>query len=42
MQKINAKEMFPVYGGKGLSCKAVHSWVEEFSQRRSKIAEVLK
>jgi hypothetical protein len=21
------KEMFPVYGGKCLSCKAVHSWV---------------
>jgi hypothetical protein len=23
------KEMFPVYGGKCLSCKAVHNWVEE-------------
>jgi hypothetical protein len=21
------KEMFPVYGGKCLSCKAVHNWV---------------
>jgi hypothetical protein len=23
------KEMFPVYGGKCLSCKAVHNWVEK-------------
>jgi hypothetical protein len=23
--------MFPVYGGKHLSCKAVHIWVEKFS-----------
>jgi hypothetical protein len=30
--------MFPVYGGKGLSCKAVHSWVEKLSQRFSKVA----
>jgi hypothetical protein len=26
------KEMFPVYGGKCLSRKAVHNWVEKFSQ----------
>jgi hypothetical protein len=26
------KEMFPVYGGKCLSRKAVHIWVEKFSQ----------
>jgi hypothetical protein len=32
-KELNAKdihkEMFPVYGGKCLSCKAVHNWVEE-------------
>jgi hypothetical protein len=32
------KEMFPVYGGKCLSRKAVHSWVEKFSQGQSKVA----
>jgi hypothetical protein len=32
------KEMFPVYGGKCLSRKAVHNWVEKFSQGRSKVA----
>jgi hypothetical protein len=32
------KEIFPVYGGKCLSCKAVHSRVEKFSQGRSKVA----
>jgi hypothetical protein len=26
------KEMCLVYGGKCLSCKAVHNWVEKFSQ----------
>jgi hypothetical protein len=31
--------MFPVYGGKCLSRKAVHKWVEKFSQRRSKVAD---
>jgi hypothetical protein len=30
--------MFPVYGGKCLSRKAVHNWVEKFSQRRSNVA----
>jgi hypothetical protein len=39
---INAKdinkEMFPAYGGKYLSRKAVHKWVEKFSQGRSKVA----
>jgi hypothetical protein len=25
------KEMIPVYGGKGLSRKAVHSWLQTFS-----------
>jgi hypothetical protein len=33
------KEMFPVYGGKCVSRKAVHNWVEKFSQRRRKIAD---
>jgi hypothetical protein len=33
------KEMFPVYGGKCLSCKAVHNWVEKFSQDRLKVAD---
>jgi hypothetical protein len=30
--------MFPVYGGKCLSRKAVHNWVEKFSQLRSKVS----
>jgi hypothetical protein len=33
------KEMFPVYGGKCLSRKAVHNWVEKFSQGRSKVID---
>jgi transposase len=33
------KEMFPVYGEKCLSHKAVHNWVEKFSQGRSKVAD---
>jgi hypothetical protein len=33
------KEMFPVYGGKCLSRKAVHNWIEKFSQAYSKIAD---
>jgi hypothetical protein len=33
------KETFPVYGGKCSSCKAVHNWVEKFSQGRSKVAD---
>jgi hypothetical protein len=33
------KEMFPVYGGKCLSSKAVHNWVEKFSQGRLKVAD---
>jgi hypothetical protein len=31
--------MLPVYGGKVLSRKAVHNWVEKFSQGRSKVAD---
>jgi hypothetical protein len=34
-RELNAKdihqEIFPVYGGKCLPCKAVHNWVEKFS-----------
>jgi hypothetical protein len=33
------KEIFPLYGGKCLSCEAVHNWVEEFSQGRSNVAD---
>jgi hypothetical protein len=40
---LNAKDInkknVPVYGGKCLSCEAVHSWVEELSQERSKVAD---
>jgi hypothetical protein len=32
------EEMFSVYDGKCLSCKAVHNWVEEFSQEHLKVA----
>jgi hypothetical protein len=33
------KEMFPLDGGKCLSCKAVHNWVEKFSQGPLKVAD---
>jgi hypothetical protein len=33
------KEMFPVYGGKCLSRKAVHSWVKKFSEGCLKVAD---
>jgi hypothetical protein len=33
------EEMFPAYGGKCLSHKAVHNLVEKFSQGRSKVAD---
>jgi hypothetical protein len=33
------KEMFPVYGGKCLSCIAVHNWVKKFSQGRLRVAD---
>jgi hypothetical protein len=33
------KETFPVYAGKCLPHKAVHNWVEKFSQGRSKVAD---
>jgi hypothetical protein len=31
--------MFPVYGGKCLSRKAVHNWVDKFSQGRSEVTD---
>jgi hypothetical protein len=31
-------QMFPVYVGKCLSCKAVHKWVKKFSQGHLKVA----
>jgi hypothetical protein len=27
------KEMFPVYGGKYLSCKVIHNWVKKRGKR---------
>jgi hypothetical protein len=33
------KESFSVYGGKCLSLRAVHNWVEKFSQGPSKVAD---
>jgi hypothetical protein len=27
------KEMFPVYGGKCLSCKVIHNWVKKHGKR---------
>jgi hypothetical protein len=41
-KRLNAKdihkEMFLVYGGKCFSRKAIHNWVDKFSQERSKVA----
>jgi transposase len=36
------KEMCPVYGGKCLSHKAVHNWVEKFCQEHSKVTDEAK
>jgi hypothetical protein len=33
------KEVFPVYGAKFLSRRAVHNWIEKFSQGLSKVAD---
>jgi transposase len=38
-EKDIIKEMFPVYDGKCLSRKAVHSWVEKVSPGFSKVAD---
>jgi hypothetical protein len=32
------KEMFPLYSGKCLSCKAVYNWIKKFSQGHLKVA----
>jgi hypothetical protein len=37
--KDTHKEIFPAYGGKCLSRKAVHNWFEKFSQGRWKVAD---
>jgi hypothetical protein len=37
--KVIHKEMFLVYGMKCLPRNAVHNWVENFSQGRSKVAD---
>jgi transposase len=31
--------MFPVYGGKCFPRKAVHNWIEKFSQGRLKVSD---
>jgi hypothetical protein len=36
------KEIFSVYGSKCLWRKAVHNWVEIFSQGRSKVADDIR
>jgi hypothetical protein len=40
---LNAKdiltEMFAVYGGKYMSLKVVHNWVQNFSEGHSKVAD---
>jgi hypothetical protein len=33
------EEVFPVYGGKCLSRKAVRNWIKKFSHGRSKVAD---
>jgi hypothetical protein len=33
------KEMFSFYSGKLLSRKAVHNWIEKFSEGRSKVVD---
>jgi transposase len=38
MRRIN-EELLYVYGNKCLSHKAVHNWIEKFSQGRSKVAD---
>jgi hypothetical protein len=38
-EKYIHKEMFSVYAGTCLSRKAVHNWVDKFSQRLSKFAD---
>jgi hypothetical protein len=33
------KEIFPVYGVKCSSLKAIHNWIDKFSQGRSKVTD---
>jgi hypothetical protein len=40
MQRDIHKEMFPVYGGKYLSRKAVHNWAEKRGKRFADDEEV--
>jgi transposase len=37
--KVIHKEIFPVYGGKCFSRKAVQNWVHKFAQGRSKVTD---
>jgi hypothetical protein len=43
VKRLDAKdihnEIFPAYGGKCLSRKAFHNWVEKFYEGRSKVAD---
>jgi hypothetical protein len=39
MQNIFIKKCLLFFGGKCLSHKAVHNWVEKFSQRRLKVTD---
>jgi hypothetical protein len=39
MRRIFIKKICPVYDGKCLSSKAIHSWVGKFSHGRSKVAD---
>jgi hypothetical protein len=41
-EKYIHKEIFLVYFWKCLSRKAVHNWVEKFSQGRSKVADEME
>jgi hypothetical protein len=38
-EKDIRREMFPVYDGKCVSRKAVHNWIEQFSQGRWKVSD---
>jgi hypothetical protein len=42
-KELNVKDIhiviFPLYGGKCLSRKAVHNWIKKFSQGHSKVAD---
>jgi hypothetical protein len=42
IEKDVHKQIFPVYGGKYLSCKAVHSWVEKFADDETEVRNWLR